>query len=1240
MAQTLETIIAINATVGSGFAQVGSTLTQLGAQIDGISEKLVGFGKDSLKTYEDYEKNMAEARGALATKYGRDTRELDEVMTTLDTQARKWASSTIFHTDDVGNAITEAARAGWDLDKILTGIPAAMELAQAGSIDLSDAVYYITEAAKAGQIEFGDLAEFIDMWSYAANNSNGTIESFGDTMLRLGSVMNFAGSREELLALIAVMHETGTEGSTAATLLRTAMMNILAPSGTAGAVLEELGATEEEIEAIRQDASKVEALNLLGEHGFSAFDENGQAKNILTIFGELREALADIAGGYDQIDKNETSLGVLGVIFGKRGITGALNIMNMLEYATGLEQDLLSGASEGYGSYLSGTMMDTLYGRIETWESKVENLKLRTGETLSAQIQPVLDALGGIVDNLSELDTGTFNALVAGLEVIALAGPGLMLAGGAFRFIAYALTPAGGIGLGLIALTAAAAAINELEKADFADKFGGLELDSSEIQSYVTTIGNEFKEAYTNVDEFKRALSEAVAQYETTSATFKSNLITDMLTGVEIKEGSDEYNKLVAMGETLIAAVKSGIENNYAGTMEGVTQSFGEDAENIDNPIWAQIISVLEQGYEKELAKAESLGKRLREAITSAFDDGHLTAEEVANIQSLIDEQNELLAKQQDREHYLERQRILRKAQTLGIEAVREASEQVEAERDAEWEALQARQDADYYDTAMWYDMAIENGWMVPNTDGTPGEHAATETDKTAALAALAEGQEAERYRWSANFSDFLMGVWTEGITSSKLSGTWEALQQLGADFREAGGVVTQAAANRYAEGMGSPTESLQAQQYLQEMVAALGGYDVLQGYVDYFTRQGDTEMAQRYQMLMDIYDAMGRVPQVDAQVGTAGQGDYSDVTGTYGQIQALLQGAYGENTTMTPEALANYMADQRAMGLQPDWQTFLGDELWSQFNAAAQASGTTISDMIANAVPGGQTFSEWNTQDEINRTLGEIGQMRGQIADINENGLWAWASGNSRYRLSDEQANARVQEIEAEIAQRQAYLSELYAGGGAQIPLAPYTQGDDAVQALRDQGVQVQVDGDTQQLQATIDGADGQTLMAYVDGDATDLSMSISDQDGRTLVEYVTGDASSLASVIATYEGRTITVNMRGRQLFAEGGRATEASVFGEAGPEWAIPEEHSARTAELLDMARAASGFTWPEIISRYGGLNANPNNTPPTLVYSPTIYAQDANGVDNALDRDKARLEKWYAEKQMMDAMEVYA
>lgn len=1189
MAQTLQTNIVINAT-SNGFGEIGNTLSVLGAQIDELSTRLINFGKDSINVYKDYEKNMAEARVALATIYGRDTKQLNDVMDDLDVAATQWASSTVFHTDDVSNAITEAARAGWDYNQIMTGIPVAMELAQAGSIDLSQALYYITEAAMAGGIAFEDLGNFVDMWAFAANSSNGSISTFGDTMLKLGSVMNFADSREELFALIAAMHQTGTEGSTAATLLRTAMMSILAPSGTAGKVLEQLGATDDEINEIRQDASKLQALEILGEHGFSAFDDKGQAKPILEIFDGLGQALADIAGGYDKIDSNDTTLGILGTIFGKRGITGALNLINTMEYALSIRDQLLSGEAEGYGEYAALTMMDTLYGSMETWESKVEKLKQKTGEALAPQLEDVHEMLGGIVDSLSSMDTGAFNALVAGLEVIAAAGPGLMIAGGAFRFLAYAMTPAGGIGLTVIALTAAAAAINELEKVDFESKFGDLELDSSGVQNYVQQLGQDFQQAYSDVNQFKTALNEAVTAYTDASASFKESLLSDMLTDVEIKEGSEEYTKLTGLGEQMISAIidgeKGAIANNYAALMNSITTSFAEggDPDQVNDPIWAQMMNVIEQGMRADIDRANELAQELRNALTSALGDGHLTADEIGKIQSIMDEQNALLAQQQDREHYLERQKLLRKAQTLGLDAIRESSEQIEKERNAELEDLMSRQDADYYDMASWYDKAIEKGWNVPNTDGTPGEHAATKDDKNAALGALKEKQAQEQYAWSGRFSDFLMGLWTEGITSSDLSGAWSALEQLAGDFRQAGGIVTQEAAKDFNTQVGG-NEAWQLSQYLTEMVNALGGYDALQGYADYFASQGDTDMAQRYQQIMDMYDALGGAngaPGGTAMAGTTGQGDYGDISGSYDQMAALLKGA---GTALTPEGLIQNLQEYRdVMGMEPDtshWFDTLGENLYNQMAQAASDAGF------------GGNITDW--LDSLNAEM--------EVTPV----------------MDESNLDTSLDPIPVDIQ--------------------PRMDDSDPMQQLQDQGVQVDVEGDTASLEATIDGADGQTLMEYVDGDASNLEMKITSQDGKTLLEYVHGDASHLASVISKYDGKTITVHIHGVKDFASGGRATEASIFGEAGPEWAIPEKHTQRTAELLDAARAASGFSWPELLARNGEATTARSNTPVALVYSPTIYAENAEGVEDKLIADKDRLDKWYKEKMMLDNLEVY-
>ena len=61
----------------------------------------------------------------------------------------------------------------------------------------------------------------------------------------------------------------------------------------------------------------------------------------------------------------------------------------------------------------------------------------------------------------------------------------------------------------------------------------------------------------------------------------------------------------------------------------------------------------------------------------------------------------------------------------------------------------------------------------------------------------------------------------------------------------------------------------------------------------------------------------------------------------------------------------------------------------------------------------------------------------------------------------------------------------------------------------------------------------------------------------------------------------------------------------------------------------------------MERNGGLNANPHSGGSrTLVYSPTIYARDADGVEARLLEDKARLEKWWRERALREEVEVYA
>lgn len=119
---------------------------------------------------------------------------------------------------------------------------------------------------------------------------------------------------------------------------------------------------------------------------------------------------------------------------------------------------------------------------------------------------------------------------------------------------------------------------------------------------------------------------------------------------------------------------------------------------------------------------------------------------------------------------------------------------------------------------------------------------------------------------------------------------------------------------------------------------------------------------------------------------------------------------------------------------------------------------------------------------------------------------------------------------------------------------------------------------------------------------------------------------------------------------LFEEGGRTDEPAIFGEGETaEWAIPEEHSDRTAELLNAAREASGFSWNELIARYGGLNGRSDGVVVNIgSYAPVITAQDSRGVEQKLIEDKDRLKRLVGDavrdamerNALHDAIEVYA
>lgn len=1159
MAQTLQTMIVINAKAGSGFSAVGATLTELGSMVNGVSQELINFGKESVDVYRNYELSMKDAEVALSTTYGRGTQQLSAVMNQLDESATEWAATTIFHTNDVGNAIAEMAHAGWDLDQIMAGMPSAMRLAQAGSLDLSEAVDYIVKSTNAAGISFEDVGTFIDHWAFAANSSATNIDELGAAMLRMGGTMKFAENTDELFTMLAVLADTGYVGESAGTLLRNSMIRLVAPTKNAREAMGQLGATSDEVAELLNDTELAAANARLAAQGFSLYDEDGNMKSMLDTYRDLYVALGEVNGGFENIEKNADVEAILGAIFPQRSITGALALLEAASNGYGgLYEALQGGDAEGYGRFAADTMMDSLNGKIETFESKVERLKQLVGEELADQLKPVLETAGEFVDKLAGIDEGPFGAIVTGLEILAGAGPALLLAGTALRFIGAAMNPINAIGLGAIGFLAVVSGLERMAEIDFENQFGDLSLNMNDVSSCLGELASSFEQANSQVTAYSEAVDAAVESYKTASSTFKTNLLTDMLTGATL--GDTEIDQLKSLGEQMITSVKDGVENNYASVMQSITDTFGD--EGADSPVLAEMMQVLEDGFAKDIGRAEELSKQLRDAMTSAFKDGHLTGDEVANIQSIMDEQNELLARQQDIENYAARQSILRKGQTLGLEGVQEAVGLARTQMEAEREQLLTQQDRDYATLAAAYDYAIENGT-------TFGGEEATEESKAAALKALKESQADAITRLTAGENAFILETMQEAISSSELGDTWSAFEQLGASISAAGGRVTPGAAEEFNNAVGA--DFARVSGYLDTLIENLGGVDAIGRYAREAESNGDAQMAGLYRTVMGAYQAISTGGGT-VTAGATGTADYGDIS-QYSQLSSMLAEV-----------------------------------------------GTTIEGMI--------------------NTMNSRGIANGFVETPEE---------ASYYQLEPSDFDVlRGAADKAGYDTLEAWVNAVSAMGPIPVPIEPQIEASEVASMLSEGDVEaVQVDADTTEVHAKIKAEEAEPLMMAVSGTTDELHAQIWDENGQNLLEYVNGDDTALANAINRHKGEVVTVVLQTvggigvtAAGFALGGRATTASIFGEAGPEWAIPEEHSERTASLLDAARAASGFSWAELIARNGGLNANAENVPATIIYSPTIHAADATGVEQALMRDKERLNRWYEDKVMRDKVEVYA
>lgn len=890
--KTLNAYVVLGGKVDNSFQKLGQNLVNLGSSIDGISQKLINFGKESVQTYRSYEDSMLEAQVALSTSYGRGSKALKDVMSQLDRQASEWAATTIFHTDDVANAIAEAAHANWDLEKIMEGLPAAMRLAQAGGLDLSTGLDYIIKSVNAAGISFSDLNTWIDEWTYTANRSAADVEEFGQAMTKMGSTMKFADNKEELLTMLAVLHDAGTTGDSAGTLLRNTMIRLIAPTKKASDVMKELGVAQSDIdEAMGEtDGDLNKVMKTLEKLGFSAYDKNGNLKDMTTIFEDLAKATSGMS------DKEKLGE-IWSALFPTRTITGAMALIEAADKNwNGLLDDLKNGKANGYGEYAQETMMSGLTGAIETFNSKVEELRKELGEQLSPQLKTVVENFGkfvdmvrtggvdngvssgldwieeisGVIGSLSEsvgdMDPALFDALVAGLGSIAALGPMLLIGGYALRGIGNAVSLFTGSTIGKMILAAAAisvvaTAMKAYNDAKFLENFGEMQIDTTGLDEKMTAIHDAFEKAKAPTQGFADALGAAVKNYTEASTTFSATMMEDLLadqtlTGDKLEAKLKEYRGL---GTKMIGALKDGINASADMSAEFWQALFsgktGENADEETNAAFIGLSKALDEEKGSALKTAEKIGKELEAKITEAWGDGTLTEEERMAIKTKIEELNQAMIdaqrEAQNRQDFINRKQMLSNMQNMSYTQMMDyLNGTVKAERDTQLEWWNTNYNAEKFGLEYDRDQYAAKETAARNRGDTEAAdmYAQKVAEYNAIIAQtdkLMAQKEAEIY---AQFDQPILDWFMATLNDSKLGN--DVMRQ--AAEWAMGGIVDPATLQKYLADNGVGLGD--AENIYGQAIKLLGGIDQIQNRIDMYEKGGDTKSAKKLQEILAIY--------------------------------------------------------------------------------------------------------------------------------------------------------------------------------------------------------------------------------------------------------------------------------------------------------------------------------------------------------------------------------------------------
>lgn len=305
---------------------------------------------DSIRVFASFESSMLRIK-ALTGATGQEFQALGDL-------AKELGSTTAFTAREAADAMGFLARAGFEVDEIMKGIPSVLNLAAAGELELATAAEIASNTLRGFGLEASEMDRVANVLAAGAAKSNTSVEALGEAFKMVSSDAKGMGlSIEETTAFLGALANVGVKGTMGGTALRV--------------VFAQMG------QEILAQGGLLPALKALDKDGVAA----------------VVNAMSDL---------------------GIRAGSSAVKLANQIPVVEKLTQEL--GTLDNFAGDMAETMLSGLTGSTVKAGSAFEGLRIKLGETfeqfgvgffeeLTLTFQTLNEVLGNMKGQFGDLNS-------------------------------------------------------------------------------------------------------------------------------------------------------------------------------------------------------------------------------------------------------------------------------------------------------------------------------------------------------------------------------------------------------------------------------------------------------------------------------------------------------------------------------------------------------------------------------------------------------------------------------------------------------------------------------------------------------------------------------------------------------------------------------------------------------------------------------------------------------------------